>query len=89
MGKGLSDVFTFWLNQMNKLFDLLKQVPVFEKVSLFHTIIALCLIAIFIKIIRFGFNFKPIKGNNIYNRHLTERSDDRWLYFIIMLILFS
>lgn len=74
MDKGLSSVFTFWIEQLNKLIVLFKKIPVFEKISLFDTIIALGLIAIFIKVIKYGFHFRSLHTSG--TRNITgERSD--------------
>lgn len=54
-GEGLSEVFAFYLKQLGKLIDTMRQIPIFEGVSLFDTIIALGLISIFMKIIKYGF----------------------------------
>lgn len=53
MGEGLSDVFSFYINQLSKAIDVLKEIPVFFGISLFHTLLALALISIFIRLIKY------------------------------------
>lgn len=54
MGGDLHQVFVFWLEQLGKLFNFMKQVYIFDNISLYHTFIALCVISIFISIIKFA-----------------------------------
>lgn len=77
MGEGLSNVFSFWLTQLVKFIDLLKKIPVFENVSLFQVIIALGLIAIFIKLIKYGFHFKAIHSSTSFPTSRSYTSERR------------
>ena len=78
MGKGLPDVFSFWLSQNNKFVDVLKQIPIFKGVSLFHTIIAIAVIGIFINVIKFGLRFKAVHPKTYGDRvYTSERGDLR------------
>lgn len=72
MGESLPSVFNFWLSQISKFIDVLKQVPVFKDVSLFHVIIGVCAIGVFLKIIKFGLSFNSIHSTKMYNRSYTE-----------------
>lgn len=80
MGEGLSEVFSFYLSKLGDFIDVLKCIPVFENVSLFHTIIALGLISIFIKIIKYGFTHTR-RGSSIRiydtDRYRDYDRDDR------------
>ena len=51
---GLDKVFKFYIEQLVKLFDLMKQIPVLDSLSLYDTTIILIVIYIFTKLIRFG-----------------------------------
>ena len=46
-GEGLFEVFVFWIESLLKLFDLMKEIPIYENISLFTCFIAMCIISIF------------------------------------------
>ena len=48
-------VFMWWLEQFGKVFNLMKHIPIFGKtVTLYHVIIAFCIIKILIAIIKYS-----------------------------------
>lgn len=55
---GLDKVFKFWIDQLLKVFDLMKHIPIFKDVSLYHTFIFLLVLGIFSSIIKFGIRFQ-------------------------------
>jgi len=76
MGEGLSEVFAFYIQQLGKLFDTMRQIPIFEGISLFDTIIALGLITIFLRIIKFGFRHESHRIK-IYETSRNDSNDER------------
>lgn len=75
IGKNLIKVFTWWISQLNKLFLLLKEIPIFPYISLFDCFIALCIISVLISIIKFGVKTSNQSKwkNNIDNSFKTRR----------------
>ena len=76
IGQNLLKVFTWWIQQLNKLFSFLKQIPIFPNISLFDCFIALGIISIIFSIIKFG-----IKTDNSVswktNKITTNKNYDR------------
>ncbi len=55
----LTKVFSWWLQQIGKGFDLMKKIYIFDNISLFHFLIASGLIILLMKIIHFNVDFTP------------------------------
>ena len=49
---GLKDVFNFYIECLLKLFNFMREVPIYENISLFDCLIAMCLFSIFIGIVK-------------------------------------
>lgn len=54
MSSGLFMVFVWWIQQINKVFALMKQIPIFPGISFFAVFIGCCYISVIISIIKFG-----------------------------------
>lgn len=87
---GLTKVFVFWLEQLGKLFNLMKQIPIYENssllgpnyISLFHVFIAFCIISIFVSFIKLGIHVNMVERSMSYWRKdngYTGRHTDEYL----------
>lgn len=75
----LAQIFMFWIEQVLKLFEVMKKIPIFPGISLFDLLIVVSIVLIFMNIIKLGNRTSSafLKGRAVVEsaKRLSKESD--------------